>query len=95
MNDKADIKKGKLFEYKMLRREIELRLERHERVIIFTVTTVAVFLGAVSFASNDVPSFVFLFPILIILSSSLSLFGYRREIANIAGYMITSVQSRF
>lgn len=80
-----------LFEYKILRSEIDQKIKLHNTLLTFTITTVVAVLSFV-FLQDEINPFLFLLPFGIIIPMSMRVTYYRSTIIKLSSYIIVYLE---
>lgn len=80
-----------LIEYNNLRTEINQKIELHNTLLTFTITTVVAIL-TFAFVQEDINPYLFLLPFCIIIPISMRIAYYRTTMVKISAYMIVFLE---
>lgn len=83
---------NKIKEYEILRGEIEQKIELHNTLTTFTITTVVAILSFVLLQEPPYSAFLFLMPFCVLIPMSMRIAYYRAAMAKISAYMIVYLE---
>ena len=83
---------NKIKEYEILRSEINQKIELHNTLLTFTITTVVAILSFILLQEQPYSAFLFLIPFCVLIPMSMSIAYYRSAMAKIAAYMIVFLE---
>lgn len=78
-----------LKEYEMLRQEIDQKMELHNTLLTFTITSTILVLTV---AASEKVTILYLFPFCVIIPMSLRIAYYRKAMAKLSAYMIVFLE---
>ena len=84
---------NKIKEYEILRSEINQKIELHNTLLTFTITTVVAILSFILLQEHSYSAFLFLIPFCVLIPMSMRIAYYRSAMAKIAAYMIVFLES--
>lgn len=87
-----DIETNRIKEYEILRSEIEQKIELHNTLLTFTITTVVAILSFVLLQEQPYNAFLFLIPFCILIPMSMRIAYYRSAMAKLSAYMIVFLE---
>lgn len=90
MND--NIMENRIKEYEILRNEIDQKIELHNTLLTFTITTVVAILSFVLLQDQPYSAFLFLMPFCILIPMSMRIAYYRSAMAKLSAYMIVYLE---
>lgn len=83
---------NKVKEYEILRSEINQKIELHNTLLTFTITTVVAILSFILLQEHSYSAFLFLIPFCVLIPMSMRIAYYRSAMAKIAAYMIVFLE---
>lgn len=87
-----DIMDNKRKEYEILRHEIDQKIELHNTLLTFTITTVVAILSFILLQDSPYSAFLFLIPFCILIPMSMRIAYYRSAMAKLSAYMIVFLE---
>lgn len=88
----TNIMENRIKEYEILRNEIDQKIELHNTLLTFTITTVVAILSFVLLQDQPYSAFLFLIPFCILIPMSMRIAYYRSAMAKLSAYMIVFLE---
>lgn len=88
----TNIMENRIKEYEILRNEIDQKIELHNTLLTFTITTVVAVLSFVLLQEQPYSAFLFLIPFCILIPMSMRIAYYRSAMAKLSAYMIVFLE---
>ena len=90
--EKRVISPNRIKEYEILRNEIDQKIELHNSLLTFTITTVVAILSFILLQNHPYSAFLFLIPFCILIPMSMRIAYYRSAMARLSAYMIVFLE---